>query len=126
AVQCPCECPLGMPEQFALEESLGIGGAIDGNTRTVPPSAAPVNIPGEQFFARAALGFDQDVAIAGCCLARALQRPLQRRRTTNQSVCSLDVGSLCQDPLGAAFQLIEADGLHQVVASAVAHGIDRV
>ena len=53
------ERALLVAEQLALQQRLGQGGAVEADERPVPPRAARVDRPGDQFLADAALAADQ-------------------------------------------------------------------
>jgi hypothetical protein len=116
-----------MSKQFAFEQGFGKRGAIEGDERPRFASAEAVDEPGNQLFAGAAFGFDQNVGIGGRRLPCALQRLLPCRGVADQrfGVFAKLFGAT-QHLLHREFEFLEADGFHQVIAGSVAHGFDRI
>ena len=56
----PGERPLLVPEQLALQQRLGQGGAVDRDERAIAAGAVVVDQPGCQFLARAGRAGEQD------------------------------------------------------------------
>ena len=56
----PAESALLVAEQLAFQQVLGDRGAVQGDKWPRRPARAPVNVPGEDFLARAALAGDED------------------------------------------------------------------
>src|SRR5580658_109381 len=78
----------------------------------------------QQFFARPTFRFDQNVLVGlrhvpGFRHQRAEHCRLAHER---RFLAVLLVGGIAQNPLCRLFELIEGDGLHQVIASALSHG----
>lgn len=80
----PGERPLHVPEQLALQQGGGEGGAVDGDHRPVPPRAVDVQHPGDQLLAGAALPADQHGRVAGGDLSGRRQRPFDGGAVTTQ------------------------------------------
>ena len=60
----PREGPLGVPEEFALQDVIRDGGAVDGDEFSFAPGgAAVVDDPGDEFLPRSAFPMDQDPAV---------------------------------------------------------------
>ena len=83
-----------MAEQFALDEVLRQGAAIDGDERHVGPRALVVDGAGDQLLAGAGFAEDQHGRIGGSDLGDELPNALH--------------GAVCADQLGRAFDPLES------------------
>src|SRR6202451_902461 len=115
------ERALGVAEQFAFEQSLGKGGAVDGDKGPVAAWAEAVNEAGDKLFSRAAFGLDQNIDCSGGGLAGAVEGSLPRGRVPGEAVGSagipFEATRMRQHPGCSLFQLFEETGFTQKLAA---------
>ena len=130
--------PLLVAEELALEKLRGDRRGVHGDEGPARPLAVVMNGPGDQFLARAALAVDQDRGVAFGHPADRLVDLLHGRRIAHQPALVLlpHLGServhferKPPDLDGLAYQdvdLVEIEGLGDIVEGPAAHGFDRV
>src|SRR5262249_10903186 len=123
-------------EQFALQQGLRDGGAVDSQKGGRGPSAVVVQSAADQLFASAALAEDQNGDVLAGHAAKALVHLLHGRGTTDYTmprVRHLRVAengryvpkaSQLQGALPQLTQLVKVDRLEQVLEGAALHGFD--
>ena len=73
-----------VPEQFAFQQRVGKPRAIDRHKGPLAAWAGAVHQARQQFLARAALGFHQDVRVGARHLPGAIKQPLRDRRAADK------------------------------------------
>ena len=133
----PVKAPPLVAEQLALQQDLCQGSAVDGKESAVPAKAQPVDQPGNQFFAGAALAGDQDLAIGGSGLLRqdedlahsqvpAGHHHLPEGVAAPENLCAiLFPGTRAFDPPSDLRQkLLREERLGEKIRGALPHGLD--
>jgi len=123
-------------EELGIEEAPRQGGHVDGGERERRPGARPVDRPGEQFLAGAALAGDEDGHVAGGVQFRLLQQAkhlVRPRDDGREGVFVPDLGEAARLADGDDFQeaapfrrppdlrdqFVARDGLGEVVVGAL-------
>ena len=129
----PGEGALLVAEQFALQQRLRDGGAVDGQERLVGPLAVVIEGAGHQFLARAAFAQDQHVDVLRRDPADGLAHLLHDRTAADDAVGAVlgrQHGRHAHQPgrlEGAVEDLAESlqiDRLDEVIEGAALHGLD--
>src|SRR5260370_8165689 len=88
-----------MAEEFALDEVGRYRAAVDDDERPVGSGAALHDFRSHQFFASAALPFDEDVDLAGCDFLQAGKKPAHRHTGAQERAERFDMGNRNLAPL---------------------------
>ncbi|OPZ79060.1 MAG: hypothetical protein BWY77_01405 [bacterium ADurb.Bin431] len=103
----PGEGSLAMSEEFALDEGVGNGGAVDAHKGSGGAMAAQMDSHGDQFLARAGLAGDQNGALGGGHLVDARIDILHPRAGADHAVAVHDLGG---HPVVLLLQLTPTQG----------------
>ena len=127
-----------MSEQFALEEVLGDGAAVDRDERPVLAGAATVDGEGGHFLAGAAVAEDEDRGIGGGHFADQVEHFLHRRAGADHALEASDGTAFAQLPILTfelsdmkradqdPFELAHVDRFREEIVGALADGFQGI